>query len=862
VATPGRTTPGSVDSAGVRLIYHGVVATPTVQRVAIIGGGIVGNSLAYHLTRLGVTDVTLIDKGTMPRPGGSTGHASNFIFPVDHTKVLTALIGESMRQYAELGVSTTSGGIEVARTEARMQELHRRIVSGTAWGVSPLSMVTPQQIRELIPYAEVSELLGGFYSPTAVVVDSVQAATIMRERAVEAGATVMDGTEVLGFEIERGRVRSVQTTGGDVAVDTAVIACGAWSPRLAAMAGAAIPLTPMIHQMAEVGPIARFENPQALIEWPILRDMDNSMYEHQKWDGLHIGSYAHRPITLEPEEIPSIAQAQLSPTEMELTEDDFAPQMAIARTLIPEMLGDPAITPRYAINGVLSVTFDGLPLLGAMPEVEGLWSAAAVWVREGPAVGKSLAELMVTGDSEIEIHACDIARAHPHQRTRALVRDRASEGFQKMYGIVHPSEQWASQREVRLPPAYERQKALGAVFIETGGWERANWYESNAPLLQRYADRLPTREAEWDARWWSPIINAEHLAMRDAAAIIDLSAFHIFDVTGLGALDTVQWIAMRQCDVAVGRYVYTPVLSPSGGFRADLTIMRMAHDVFRVVTGGAHGRSDLQWFREHIPDGAADVQIHDVTDAWTTLGLWGPRARDILQSLTTTDVSHGAFPFGRWQSLEIGALPVIASRISYVGDLGWELYVPFEQGAPLWDQVIQAGVPHGLIPAGIGVYNTTGRLEKGYRAYGAELDGDCNVVEVGMAWGKVKDQDFIGKQAYVTARETEPAAVLCTLTVEDHAPAGGPARYMLGHEPVLTLNGEPIVDALGRTSYVTSAGSAPSLGAYLLMAFLPPEHAQIGEQLSVLYMDQRYPVTVRSVDSTSLFDPENTRIRS
>ena len=836
------------------------MAGATAQRVAIIGGGIVGNSLAYHLTRLGLTDVTLIDKGPMPRPGGSTGHASNFIFPVDHTKVLTALIGESMRQYADLGVSTTSGGIEVARTEARMQELHRRIVSGTAWGVEPLAMVTPEQIRELIPYADVSELLGGFSSPTAVVVDSVQAATIMRERAVRAGATVMDGTEVLGFELDGGRVRAVQTSGGDVAVDVAVIASGAWSPRIAAMAGAAIPLTPMIHQMAEVGPVARFENASQLIEWPILRDMDNSMYEHQKWDGLHIGSYAHRPITLEPEEIPSIAQARLSPTEMDLTEEDFAPQMAIARRLIPEMLGDESITPRYAINGVLSVTFDGLPLLGPMPEVQGLWSAAAVWVREGPAVGKTLAELIVHGDSEIDIQACDVARAHPHQRTRAFVRDRASEGFRKMYGIVHPGEQWGSQREVRLSPFYERQRELGAVFIETAGWERANWYESNAALLDRYADQIAIRENEWDARWWSPIINAEHLAMRDAAAIIDLSAFHIFDVTGPGALDAVQTIAMRQCDVAVGRYVYTPVLTPSGTFRADLTIMRMAHDVFRVVTGGAHGTSDLQWFSQHMPaDGSA--QVHDATDAWTTLGLWGPRARDILQSLTTSDVSSEALPFGRWRALEIDSLPVIASRISYVGDLGWELYVPFEQGAQLWDRVMEAGAPHGLIPAGIGVYNITGRLEKGYRAYGAELDGDYNVVESGMAWGKVKDQDFIGKAAYVSHREADPVAVLCTLTVDDHAPEGGLKRYMLGHEPVLTRDGEPIVDALGRASYVTSAGSAPSLGAYLLMAYLPPQHARLGAELSVLYMDRRYPVTVRSIDATPLFDPENTRIR-
>jgi glycine cleavage system aminomethyltransferase T/glycine/D-amino acid oxidase-like deaminating enzyme len=841
------------------------MANGTPQRVAIIGAGIVGNSLAYHLSRLGVTDVTLIDKGTLPRPGGSTGHASNFIFPVDHTKALTALIADSMRQYSELGVSTQSGGIEVARGGARMQELARRIDSGSAYGVPELSMITPAEIKALVPFIDESELLGGFYSPGAVVVDSVQAATIMRERAVAAGAQVMDDTEVTGFDVVGGRVRAVLTTRGEVAAEQIVIACGAWSPQVAAMAGAKIPLTPMIHQMVEVGPVARFADPQQLIEWPIVRDMDSGMYEHQKWDGLHIGSYAHRPIALGPEEIPSIQEAELSPTEMPFTDADFAPQMAIARTLMPEMLGDGSgagsgAPVRYAINGVLSVTFDGLPLLGETPEVRGLWSAAAVWVREAPAVARALAELMVHGDCEIDIHACDIARAHAHQRTRAHVVARAGEGFNKMYGIVHPGEQWGSDRDLRLAPFHDRQTALGAAFIETAGWERPNWYESNAGLLEQYGERITRREAEWDARWWSPIINAEHLAMRDRAAVIDLTAFSIFDVSGPGALDAVQWIAMRQCDVAIGRVVYTPVLTPSGGFRADLTIMRLADDVFRVVTGAAHGMADLKWFSDHLPaDGSA--QIADQTSAWTTLGLWGPRARDILESITRDDVSDAGLAFGRCRWIEVGSLSVLVSRISYVGDLGWELYVPIEQGMRLWDMLFEAGAPHGLIPAGIGVYNTTGRLEKCYRAYGAELDPDYTVVEAGMAWGSVKAQEFVGKQAYVDHRASDPAAVMCALTVEDHTSRDGVKRYMLGHEPILSLAGAALVDARGRHSYVTSAGSGPSLGAYILMGYLPPEQAVIGTDLSVLYLGERYPVTVRSVDSTPLLDPENALVR-
>ena len=830
------------------------------ERVVIIGAGIVGNSLAHHLTRLGVGDVTMVDKGTLPRPGGSTGHASNFIFPVDHAKVLTQLIAESMRQYAELGVSTTSGGIEVARTEARMQELRRRISSGTSWGVRDLAMVTPAEIERLVPFVDASELLGGFHSPGAVVVDSVAAATIMRERAVAAGATVMDGTDVLGIDVVAGRVRAVHTDRGELPADRVVIAAGAWSPLVARMAGARMALTPMIHQMVEVGPVPRFADPQTLIEWPIIRDMDSGTYEHQKWDGLHVGSYAHRPIALGPEEIPSLADAELSPTEMPFTPDDFAPQMATARTLMPELLGEGAAPVRYAINGVLSVTFDGLPLLGEMPEVRGLWSAAAVWVREGPAVGRILAELMVGGESEIDINAADVARTHPHQRTRAHVVARASESFNKMYGIVHPAEQYASDRGARLSPMHERERALGANFIETGGWERPNWYESNAPLLDEYADRIPRREAEWDARWWSPIINAEHLAMRDRAAVIDLTAFCEFDISGPGALEAVQRIAMRQMDVAIGRVVYTPILTPGGGFRADLTIMRLADDAFRVVTGAAHGMADYKWFADHLPaDGSA--QIEDVTSSWTTLGLWGPRARDILGSISRDDVSHEGLPFGRCAWIEVGSLPVLVSRISYVGDLGWELYVGFEQGRRLWDTLLAAGEPHGVIPAGIGVYGSTGRLEKGYRAYGAELEPDYDVVEAGMDWGSVKPEDFIGRDAHVAQRESAPAARLCTLTVDDHTSAAGVRRYMLGHEPILTRDGAPLTDAKGRRSYVTSAGSGPTVGEYILMGYVPVEQAQVGAQLSVLYLGERYPVTVRSIDSTPLLDPDNALIR-
>ncbi len=835
---------------------------PTHARAVVIGSGIVGNSVAYHLCRLGWRDVVLLDKGPLPNPGGSTGHASNFIYLVDHSKEMTALTVESVRQYRELGVFTQSGGIEVARTPERMQELTRRMASAESWGIEPVSLVSPAEIKKLVPYINETILLGGFYTPGVGVVDSLRAGTLMREKAVAMGALhVAANTEVVGIDVRGGRVHCVRTDNGEIETDTVVVACGVWSPKVGRMAGAHIPLTPAVHQMIDVGPVPRFAGAKGDIEHPIVRDMDTNMYERQAGGDLEIGSYAHRPILYNSEDLPSVKEAALSPTEFPFTQADFAAQMEHALELMPEIVGDEKVGVKYAINGILSLTPDGMPVVGESAEVAGLWSAAAVWVKEGPATGKTLAEWMVHGESEIDVHASDIARFHEHQKTRAHVRARAAEGFNKTYGIVHPSEQWATNRNVRLAPFHERERELRAMFFEAAGWERPMWYESNAALLDEFGDRITRRTAEWDSRWWSPIINAEHLAMRERAGIFDLSAFTIFDIVGPGALASVQGVTLRQMDVPVGRNVYTPVLSLNGGFKSDLTIMRLGDDHFRVVTGGASGMSDKKWFRDHLPaDGSA--QVNDLTSAMTTIGLWGPRAREVLAAATSDDVSNEGFKFGSCRTIEVGTVRVLASRISYVGDLGWELYVPMEQGLRLWDALWEAGRGAGLTACGIGVYGTTGRLEKCYRAHGNELETEYNVVEAGMTAPRVKAEDFVGKEAHLRHREEEPAAILCTLTVDDHTSKSGEKRYMLGKEPILTRDGKRLVDRKGRGSYVTSAGAGPSVGKHILMAYLPPERAVPGEQLAVGYMGERYPVTVAVAGATPLFDPENVRVRS
>jgi glycine cleavage system aminomethyltransferase T/glycine/D-amino acid oxidase-like deaminating enzyme len=839
---------------------------PTRASAVIIGAGIVGNSLAHHLALLGWTDLVLVDKGPLPNPGGSTGHASNFIFPIEYSKMMFELTRDSTEQYKELGVFTESGGIEVARTPERMIELKRRITQAKAWGI-PAEHLTPEGVQKLVPYLDPSVILGGGYFPTVGVVDSLRAGTLMREQAQASGAlTVLSGTEVLDITTSPDptgteRTRSVITSAGTIDCDNVVICCGVWSPRVARLAGARLALTPCVHQMISVGPISLFAGTTGEISYPIVRDMDNGMYERQHGGDMEVGSYAHRPILVWPDDIPSNEAAVLSPTELPFTQDDFDPQLEQALELMPELLADEKAGTRYAINGLISMTPDGHPLLGEVPEVKGLWAAAASWIKEGPGCGRAVAELMAGKVTTVDVHEAAAGRFYPASRTAANARDRAVESFNKMYGIVHPREQYESTRPLRVSPLHERTTALGAVFFETARWERPQWYASNEPLLAKYAGRLLERPAEWESRWWSPIINAEHLALREGAGLVDLSAFTVLDVAGPGALAGLQNIAVAQLDVPIGKVVYTSFLNEAGGIVADLTIMRLGAESFRIVTGAADGARDATWISAHLP---GDAFLCDVTSAWSTIGLWGPRAGEVLCAVLDEGErwATGARSFGTFSTVEIGGSVVLASRISYVGEFGWELHVPADQAGHLWDRLWAAGqhTPSaGLVPVGIGVYGTTARLEKGYRAFGAELTPEYNLVEAGMTRPRVKSQWFIGKDVYLAQRSAPPAAVLATLTVDSLASADGTPRYALGGEPIPTPGGSRVVDAHGRPSYVTSAGSGPSVGSHLLMAYLPADVSAVGTRLLVEYLGEQYPVTVAS--HGALFDPSGSRMR-
>ncbi|AXR80519.1 GcvT family protein [Natrarchaeobaculum sulfurireducens] len=837
---------------------------PEHAGTVIIGAGIVGNSLAYHLAMQGRDDILLTDKGPLPDPGGSTGHASNFLMPVEHSKEITHLTQRSIEQYEDMDTFTNSGGLEVARTDERMEELKRRVQSAKSWGEEG-RLLSVEEIEEMVPYINTDIIEGGFYSPGAGTCDPLRAGEVMRARADDAtdgGLTVSPNTEVLDMHVENGEIQAVETDRGTVEADEVVIAAGLWSPKIAEMADVEIPLTPAVHQMVSVGPISFFEDYEGEISFPVVRDMDTQMYERQHGNDLEVGSYQHRPILWDVDDVPSIEESPLSPTQPPLTDDAFEQSMEDALEIVPELLDDPQAGVRHEIDGLLSVTPNGMPLLGPLQDVDGLWSCAAVWIKEAPAIGEAVAQWMAQGWSEIDLHGSDVNRFYQYGNSEEFVKNRAHEGFQKIYGIVHPAEQWQSSRPLRTSPFYSRQDDLGARFFEAAGWERPQWFESNDDLVRTYNAELDglLRGNEWDSRWWSPIILGEHLHMRDHVGMIGDMGFGKFDFVGSDVVDYLETMAVGRVDVDVGKTVYTPILAENGGFVSDLTMARLGPEHYRVITGGAAAGADRAWFGSHISDDA-DVTMIDRTESLCTLGVWGPDAREVVQSATEEDMSHEAFPPYTAQEITVGEVDAWAMRLSYVGELGWEIYAPMGQGQRLWDTIAEAGEAYDIRPVGMGVYGTTGRMEKGYRLHGHELELEYTPAEAGLTFHGVKDADFIGKEAYAEAIEEENAATLCTLSVDDHTSESGERRFMLGNEPILDESGEVIVDDHGRESYVTSAGTGPSVGKHLLMAYLPPEYAQKGQHLQVEYMGDQYPVTVEVAGSRPLFDPENERIR-
>lgn len=555
-------------------------------RVVIIGAGIVGCSLADELTARGWTDVTVLEQGPLPAPGGSTSHAPGLVFQTGPSKTLTEFARYTVEKFNTLEVDGLScfnpvGGLELATTPERWADLHRKAGYAASWGVRG-ELVSAARCKELWPLIDESVVLGGFHTPDDGLARALLASRAQMERARERGATFLDRHTVTGIEQEDGRVTAVVTDRGSFPADHVVSAAGFWGPVIGRMAGVDVPLLPLAHQYAKTRPMAELEgadDPRAEASKPILRFQDRDLYFREHTDRIGIGSYAHKPLPVDPFKVLDYDEARASeldmPSSLPFTEEDWAPSWKDCRWLIPALRGTEI---EEGFNGVFSFTPDGMPVLGETRALRGFWLAEAVWVTHSAGVAKAVAEWMVDGCPSVDVHECDLTRFEDAQRSPAYVHDRGAQQFVEVYDVLHPLQPAEQPRPLRVSPFHARQEQLGAYFLEGGGWERPHWYEANADLP---TGDVPERDT-WSARYWSPIAAAEAKATREKVALYDMTPLRRLEVTGPGALDFLQRMTSNNLAKKPGAVTYTLLLNEAGGIRSDLTVARLAPDLFQI----------------------------------------------------------------------------------------------------------------------------------------------------------------------------------------------------------------------------------------------------------------------------------------
>ena len=817
-------------------------------QTVIVGAGIVGASAAYHLAELGQPDVLVVDQGSLFETGGSTSHAPGLVFQTNGSRTMCRIAQDTVALYRGLELEGEPGwygvgGIEVATTPERLRELGRRRGWARAYGIEDTELLSPAETAERVPLLDPASILGAYLVPSDGIARAVRLVEALARRAEARGVAFEGRTRVTGFDVRDGRVRAVITDRGAVECERALICAGIWGPSVGALAGVPIPLLAVQHQLVWTDPIPELAGETREVAHPILRHQDMAMYFRHREDHYAVGNYRHEPIATAQRELRPPG-GSMQPSLMPFTPTDFDVAEAEAARMLPALAGRmrPA-DPSRSLNGMFSFTPDAGSIVGEATAVRGLWVCEAVWVTHGGGMGQQVAEWIANGEPGYDLSEADANRFYPFQTTPPYVLERGKQQYREVYDIIHPLQQMQRPRPIKLGPAYDRQRKLGAEFFSAAGWERPQWYAANRELVP--ADASWTTRDGWAARNWDPTVGAEHIATRERAGVFDITAFAKFDVSGPDALGYLERMFANRIDRPVGTIVYTSALTPSGGIRLDLTVIRKDEDRFRVVTGGGTGQHDLAWMRAQLREGER-VRMTVRTGSLFAYGLWGPRARDVLAAVTDVDVSDGAFPYMTARYLNVGEVdPVWTQRISYAGELGYELYGQIAMGRRAWDLMWEAGREHGLVAVGGGAFDSL-RLEKGYRLWGQDITSEHEPFEAGLGFAVKMDKGpFQGREALERILGRGPSQKLCCLTLDD------PTTVVMGKEPIL---------ADGRVvSYVTSAAYGYSIGRGLAYGYLPIELADEGTSVQIDYLGEPVAATVAADPQ---WDPKGARLRS
>ncbi|WP_109212345.1 MULTISPECIES: FAD-dependent oxidoreductase [Microbacterium] len=825
------------------------------RRIVIIGAGIVGTNLADELVARGWEDITVLDQGPLNLPGGSSSHAPGGVFQTNPSRTMTHFASytvEKLLSLVEDGESCfkQNGGLEVATTADRLADLHRRAGWAASWGLEA-RLLTPEECVEVYPLLDKDVLLGGYFVPSDGIANSPRAVQLLMKRTQAAGVTYIGNTEVVGIEQEDGRVTGVRTADTVIPADIVVSCAGFWGPKVGEMAGTPIPLLPMAHQYVKSTPIPAQkgvnDGPNGA-RLPMLRHQDQDMYFREHGDQIGAGYYGHRPLPVDLDDLVTYAPDDMDehtmPSRLELTPEDFAPAWEATKALMPAVR-ETEIAEGF--NGIFSFTPDGGSLLGQSADVDGFWVAEAVWVTHSAGVARALAEVLTDGKSALDLADCDINRFEKVQLTPEYIRETSAQNYVEVYDVLHPLQPKLSPRNLRVTPFHARQKELGGFFLESGGWERPHWFDANAELVKEmpFDWRPPTRDP-WSAMFSSPIAAAEAWKTRTAVAMYDMTPLKRLEVSGPGALKLLQNLTTGDLDKKPGAVTYTLVLNDSGGIRSDITVARLEENLFQL---GVNNNVDTVYFtREARHQTANDprdwVQVRDITGGTACIGLWGPLARDLISTVSSDDFTNDGLRYFREKTVVIGGVSATALRVSYVGELGWELYTTAETAQRLWDVLWKAGQPFGVIAAGRAAFNSL-RLEKGYRLWGTDMNTEYDPYEAGVGFAvKMSKEDFVGKAALEGRTEENSRRRLRCLTIDDGR------SIVLGKEPVYRD-----AEVVG---YVTSAAYGYTVRTPIAYAYLP-SGIGIGDTVEIEYFGRRIPATVTE---DPLFDPTMSRLRS